>query len=137
MIIGEVRMKKRDLSVAWIDYKKVYDMVPNSCKIDCLETIGIHEKDLRHLAESMESSQLELISGEKNMRNGNIRRRIFHDDSLSPLLLVARLLPLTYILRDAAPGYYFGSSEQKVNHRLFMDDLKIYVNNEKSHASLI
>lgn len=55
MIIGEVRMKKQDLSVAWIDYKKVYDMVPNSCKIDCLETIAINEKNLRLLAESMES----------------------------------------------------------------------------------
>ena len=55
MIIGEVRMKKQDLSVAWIDCKKVYDMVPNSCKIDCLETIAINEKNLRLLAESMES----------------------------------------------------------------------------------
>ena len=29
MIIREVKMMKQNLSVAWIDYKKVYDMVPH------------------------------------------------------------------------------------------------------------
>ena len=30
MIIKEVKMTKRNLSMAWIDYKKAYDMVPHS-----------------------------------------------------------------------------------------------------------
>ena len=36
-------MRKRKLSVAWIDYKKAYYMVPHSWIIDCLETVGINE----------------------------------------------------------------------------------------------
>ena len=47
------------------------------------------------------------------------------------------LLPLTHILRDAAPGYHFASNGQKVNHLLFMDDLKLHTSNEKSPESLI
>ena len=58
----EVKMRKRNLSMAWIDYKKVYDMVPHSWVIGCLETVGINEKIRRLLAESMKSWRLEFIS---------------------------------------------------------------------------
>ena len=47
------------------------------------------------------------------------------------------LLPLTHILRDTALGYHFASNVQKVDHLLFMDDLKLYASNEKSLESLI
>ena len=57
----------------------------------------------------------------KSGRGFNIRRGI----SLSPLLFVVCLLPLTHILRDAAPGYHFTNNGQKVNHLLFMYDLKL------------
>ena len=52
-----------------------------------------------------------------------------------PLLFAVCLLPLTHVLRDAAPGFPFASNEQKVNHLLFMDDLKLYASNEKSLES--
>ena len=51
----EVKMRKQNLSMAWIDYKKAYDMVPHSWIIDCLETVEINEKIRRLLAESMKS----------------------------------------------------------------------------------
>ena len=63
---------------------------------------------------------VELISGEINLGEVNIRQGIFQGDSLSPLLFVVCLLPLTHILRDAAPGYHFASNRQKVNHLLWM-----------------
>ena len=37
-----------------------------------------------------------------NLAEVNIRRGIFQGDSLSPLLFAVCMLPLTYILRDAA-----------------------------------
>ena len=62
---------------------------------------------------------------------------IFQGDSLSPLIIVMFLLPLTHILRDAAPGYQVTRNEPKVNHLLFMDNLKRYASNETSLESLI
>ena len=50
---------------------------------------------------------------------------VFQGDSLSRLFVLC-LLPLRYILRYAAPGYHFGSNGEKVNHLLFMDDLKSF-----------
>ena len=67
----------------------------------------------------------------------NIRRGIFQGDSLSPLLFVVCLLPLTHIFKDAAPGYHFASSGQKVSLLVFMDDLNLYASNEMSLESLI
>ena len=123
--------------MTWIDYKKANDMVPHSWIIDCLETVVINEKIRRLLTESMKSWRVELISGEENLGEFNIRRGIFQGDSLSPLLFVVWLLLLTHILRDAALGYHFTSNGQKVNHILFMDDLKLYASNEKLLESLI
>ena len=130
-------MRKRNLSMAWIDYKKAYNMVPHSWIIDCLETVGINEKIRRLLAESLKLWREELIIGEENLGQVNIRRGFFQGDSLSPLLFVVCLLPLTHILRDAAPQFRFESDGQKVNHLLFMDDLKLHGSNEKSLQSLI
>ena len=133
----EVKMRMRNLSMARIDYKKTYDMLPHLWIIDGLETVGINEKIRRFLAESMKSWRVELISGEENLGEVNIRRIIFQGGSLSPLLFVVFPLPLTHILRGAAPGYHFSSNGQKVSHLLFMDDLKLYASNEKSLKSLI
>ena len=67
MIMREVKIKKRNLSMVWIDYRKVCDMVPHSWIIDCLETVGINEKIQRLVAASMKSWRVELISGEENL----------------------------------------------------------------------
>ena len=63
--------------MAWIDYKKAYEMVPHSWIIYCLETVDINEKIRRHLAESMKSWRVELTSGDGNLGEVNIRREIF------------------------------------------------------------
>ena len=125
-------MRKRNLSMTWMDYKKNYDMVPHSWIIDCLETVGINEKMRRLLVECMKSWPVELISGKENLGDVNIRRGTFQ-----VFLFGVCLLLIAYILRDAAPGYHFASKGQKVHHRLFMDDLKLYASNEKSLESLI
>ena len=85
----------------------------------------------------MKSWQVELLSGEENLGEVNIRHGIFQGGSLSPLLFVVCLLPFTHILRDAVPGYHFASNGEYVNHLLFMDDLKLYASNEKSLESSI
>ena len=36
-VIREVKSRKKNLAMAWIDYKKTYDMVPHSCIKECLE----------------------------------------------------------------------------------------------------
>ena len=56
----------------------------------------------------------------------HIKHRIFKGDSLLLLLFVLCLIPLTVILRKSESAYRFSSNKKKINHLLFMDDLKIY-----------
>ena len=64
----------------------------------------------------------------------NIRRGMC--DSLSPLLFVLALFPLSMILRKVSAGYEMKDG-CRINHLLFMDDLKLFTKNEKEIDSLV
>ena len=72
----------------------------------------------------------------KQLARVSIRRGIFQGDSLSPLLFVMALVPMTLVLRDAAPGYVL-KSKTKINNLLYMDDLKLYGKTKSDIESLI
>ena len=40
-VIREVTSRKKNLAMAWIDYKKAYDMVPHSWIKECLDLFGV------------------------------------------------------------------------------------------------
>ena len=67
----------------------------------------------------------------------NIKRGIFQGDSLSLLIFVLALTPLNLILRKAKAAYQFSGSKEKINHLLFMDNLKEHSRNEKGLNSLV
>ena len=52
-------------------------------------------------------------------------------------MFVLALIPLSLILRKAKSSYEFSESKEKINHLLFMDDLKLYSRSEKGLDSLI
>ena len=71
------------------------------------------------------------------VRGVDIKQGIFQGNSLSPLVFVLALIPLSLILRKAKAAYEFSGSKVKINHLLFMDDLKLYSRNEKELDSLV
>ena len=42
-VTKEVKSRAKNLAMAWIDYKKAYDMVPHSWIIECLDLFGVAE----------------------------------------------------------------------------------------------
>ena len=69
---------------------------------------------------SMESWKTELTSSGESLGQENIRRGIFQGDSLSPLLFVICMIPLSLVLRKVKAGYEFRGKQLKINHLLFM-----------------
>ena len=67
----------------------------------------------------------------------DIKQVIFQGDSLSPLVFVLALIPLSLILRQAKAAYDFSGSKEKIDYLLFMDDLKLYSRNDKGLDSLV
>ena len=109
--------------MAWIGYKKAYDKIPHSWIKDVLNN-------------SMKSWKLELNASGKTLEVG-IKRGIFQGDSLSQLLFVLCMVPLTWFLRRAKAGYKWGNKGFKLNHYLFMDDLILCAKNKNQIDSLV
>ena len=75
---------------------------------------------------SMQNWKTMLTSAGKELAEVHIRRGIFQGDSLSPLLFVICLIPISLMLRKAKAEYSFGNDKSKVNYLLFMDDMKLF-----------
>ena len=53
MLMMNSKRRKTNLSMAWIDYKKAFNMIPHSWPIECLEIYGADENALRFLINIM------------------------------------------------------------------------------------
>ncbi|MEM7375718.1 MAG: reverse transcriptase family protein [Bacteroidota bacterium] len=136
-ILREVKAMKRNLNMCWIDYKKAYDMVPHSWILEMLDMVGIAQNVTNLVRSSMEDWRVVLTAGGQTLGDVNINRGIFQGDSLSPLIFVICLTPLSLLLRREKLGYSFGESKVQVNHLLFMDDLKLFGKNSREIDALI
>ena len=94
--------------------------------------------NVRSLLEaSMRNWKKELLADGKSLGVVNIKKGIFQGDSLSPLLFVMVMAPLSMILNGETKGYKFGNAGKLVNHLLFMDDLKLYASSQRELDSLV
>ena len=85
----------------------------------------------------MEKWKVMLCSGNSELSEVEIKCGIFQGDSLFPLLFVLALILLSLILRKAKAACEFSESKKKINHILFMDDLKLYSQSEKGLDSSV
>jgi len=123
--------------MTWIDYKNANDMVPDSWILESVTLVGIAENIKRLLKNSMGNWKTELNDYGTMPVEVNIRRGIFQGDSLSPLLFIIAIILLTRMLRQCDTGYQLGDGHSKINHLLFMDDLKLYGRNDREIESLV
>ena len=128
MILADCKKRQKNLAMAWVDYKKAYDMVPHSWVAECLKMAQVPQNVTTFLQRSMRNWKTELTSCGASLGTVNIRRGIFQGDSLSPLIFVICMIPLSKVLRKSKAGYRLG--EVKINHLLFMDDLKMFAKNK-------
>ena len=47
------------------------------------------------------------------------------------------MMPLNHILRKCSAGYKLSRSQEKINHLMYMDDIKLFAKNEKELETLI
>ena len=117
-MLRDCRKRHTNMGMAWIDYKKAYDNI------------------LKFVKRSVANWQTELTSRVESFAKVNIRRGIFQGDSLSPLLFVICMIPLTHALCKAKARYTLEGGE-KIDYLLFMDDLKLYRKSENEIKVLV
>ena len=136
-VIKNCKRRKTNLNMAWIAFRKAYDRVPHSWMIKSLELVGAAKSIVNLLNETMKNWKTNLICSNTYLGAVKINRGIFQGDLMSPLLFVASLLPLTVVLRKMKQGHSFGKGKIKLNHLLFMGDLKLYGGSQPDIDSLI
>ena len=67
----------------------------------------------------------------------NIQRGIFQGDALSPWLFIIAMVIHNHILRKYTAGYKLSRSQEKINHLMYMHDIKSFAKNEKGLETLI
>ena len=98
---------------------------------------GIADDIKSLLISSMDKWKTVLRSNEQVLGEVEIKRGIFQGDTLSHLLFVLALIPLSMTLKVTDYGYQLEKRGLKINHLLFMDDLKLYGKTERELNSLI
>ena len=84
----------------------------------------------------MENWKTELFVYGQSLGQVNMKRGICQGDSLSPLLFVLCMIPLTLLLRQTKAGYQFKGRHEKINQLLYIDDLKLCGKDEAQIDSL-
>ena len=97
----------------------------------------ISHEVINFIEQTMKTWRMELTAGRRSIAETKIQRGIFQGDALSPLLFIIAMMPLNHILRKCAAGYKLSRSQEKINHLMYMDDIKLFAKNERELETLI
>ena len=136
-VCKKARLAHRSLAMAWVDYKKAYDMVPHEWILKILGLTKVAGNVGNLLQNSMTSWKTELSCNQDEIGVVDINRGFFQGDSLSPLLFVIAMLPLTFLLQRERYGFILTDDGVRLNHLFFMDDLKLYGKTESELEELL
>ena len=126
----------KNLSMAWLDFRKAFDLVPHDWVLYCLQHFGVHKQLCSFIQSSMDLWATTLYIKDTSYGSIQIQRGIFQGDSLSPLFFVLSLIPLSFLLCSSGKDYQL-TKDCMVNHLLYMDDIKLLGKNDDELASLV
>ena len=91
-----------------------------------MEMFGVAVNVRPFVNTSMKQWNIKLTASNQRLGNVKTRSGIFQDDSLSPLLFVLVMIPLALMLRQTKAFYNLKKGGKKINHLLFVNDLKLF-----------
>ena len=92
---------------------------------------------INFIKKTMKTWRVELTAGGRSLAKTKIHRSIFQGDALSPLLFIIAMMPLNHILRKCTARYKLSKLQKKINHLMYMNDIKLFAKNEKELETLI
>ena len=105
--------------------------------INCLKMYKISDEVVNFIEKTMKIWKVKLTVGGKCLAEAKIQRGVFQGDALSQLLFVIAMMPLNHILRKCTGGYKLSKSQAKINHLMYMDDIKLFAKNKKKKMEIL
>ncbi|KAL1446790.1 hypothetical protein WDU94_005582 [Cyamophila willieti] len=144
VVLEQANKKCRNLYACYIDYQKCFDSLPHSWLLEILSIYKINPTIINFLSEIMKHwrTVVENDDSGTTRRTGpiHIRKGIFQGDCLSALWFCIALNPLSNLLRSKPMGFNIrgeGRVMYKINHLVYMDDLKLYASSKSQLDQLI
>ena len=94
---------------------------------------NILDEVVNFIEKTMEIWRVELTAGGRSLAEA----KIHGGDALSSLLFVRVIMTLNHVHRKCTGGYKLTKLQEKINHLMYKDDIKLCAKNEKDLKTLI
>ena len=121
------------LKTAWLDVAKAFDSVNHEYLLSVLINFGIPNEITKFIEHAMRNWSIDLNHSGKYIGQARIEKGILQGDSLSPLLFVLCMEPISRLANNNnVPKIEINLTDKTfhLNHLLFMDDIKIFAYND-------
>ena len=98
-ILNEIKTRRKNLLMAWIDNKKASGKVLQSWIINWLKMYKISDEVINFIEKTMKTWKEELTAGGRSLAEAKVQIGIFQGDARSPLLFKIAMMPLNHILK--------------------------------------
>ena len=139
MVLEHCNSNTKNLSVAWIDYKKAFDSIPHDWIIKAMEMYRVAPEIINFVKIRIKTLKTILIlnhgNGSITSNNISINRGIFQGDSFFRLSFCIALFPLSKLLNESNRRYNI--FDQVISHLFYMDNLKLFAKNSSDLKDLL
>ena len=114
----ELKLNEYYKKTIWYGPAKLDNKLPKKKKISD-EIINFIEKTMKTL-------KMELTAGGRCLAEAKAHRGKFQGDAQSPFLFIIAMMPLNHIHWKCTAGYKLSKSQEKINHLMYIDDIKLF-----------
>ena len=122
-----------------VDVTKAFDSVNHGYLLSCIDRLNLPEWIIKFLRKTIARWRLNIRFNNEEILQKRVERGILQGDSLSPLLFVLYMDPLSRKLNGTYPKVEVKIDKEcyASDHLLFIDDLKLFAHNEETLNALI
>eukprot|EP01071_Lankesteria_metandrocarpae_P012011 Lankesteria_metandrocarpae@DN5485_c0_g1_i21.p1 len=134
-VINSAKRNKSQLYQVWYDLKNAFPSVSHNLIKEVLNSVNIPASIINIIHDIYDQSKLLLTVGSNTTVIDN-NRGVKQGCPLSAILFNLCLEPLLRALDSAGPGIKLRSTETKLNHTAYADDLKVFCDSKEGITTL-
>ena len=86
----------------------------------------ISDEVINFIKKTMKTWKVKLPAGGIVLAEAKVQKDIFQGDALSPLIFIIVMMPINHKPRKCTAGYKLSKSQEKINHLMHIDDIKLF-----------